>query len=81
VEDRTYPSQLTLPLSTPLVGALAAMTAAIGGAGWFDTVLDLLGKVCALDCGGAMAFYRHQRPRRIVHRFGVNLKFLPAIPQ
>lgn len=53
------------------------MTAAIGGADWFDTVLNLLGKVCALDSGGAMVFYRHQRPRRIVHRFNPLERRLP----
>jgi DNA-binding CsgD family transcriptional regulator len=53
------------------------MTEAIGDPGWFDTVLNMLGAVCALDSGGAMVFHRHQRPRRIVHRFNPLERSLP----
>jgi DNA-binding CsgD family transcriptional regulator len=72
-----YQSQLSLPLHPDLVRAMAAMTGAIGDADWFDTVLNLLGTVCALDSGGAMVFHRHQRPRRIVHRFNPLERSLP----
>ncbi len=72
-----YQSQLSLPLSATLVNAMAKMTQAIGDGNWFDTVLNLLGAVCALDSGGAMVFYRHQRPRRILHRFNPLERSLP----
>lgn len=72
-----YKSPLCLPLTEPLVSALAKMTAAIGTAGWFDAVLDLLGSVCNMDSGGVMVFHRHQRPRRIVHRFNPQERALP----
>ncbi|QDL55383.1 helix-turn-helix transcriptional regulator [Rhodoferax aquaticus] len=72
-----YQSQLSLPLTPALVKALAAMTGAIGDANWFDTVLSLLGNACALDSGGVMVFHRHQRPRRIVHRFNPLERKLP----
>ena len=75
--DKPTTSPLVLPLSAPLVAALARMTAAIGSADWFDTVLDLLGTVCAIDSGGAMVFHRNQRPRRIVHRFNPLERKLP----
>jgi DNA-binding CsgD family transcriptional regulator len=70
-------SQLCLPLNASLVSALAKMTESIASADWFDTVLDLLGTVCALDSAGAMVFDRHQRPRRIVHRFNPLERSLP----
>jgi len=72
-----YPTQLCLPLNAALVSALAKMTESIASADWFDTVLDLLGTVCALDSGGVMVFHRHQRPRRIVHRFNPLERSLP----
>ncbi len=75
--DENYRSPLCLPLDAPLVSALASMLQAIGTAQWFDRVLDLLGTVCAMDSGGAMVFYRHQRPRRIVHRFNPQERSLP----
>jgi len=48
--------------------ALAATARAIGRADFFEAVLDLLGAVCAIDSGGAMVFFRTQRPRRLLHR-------------
>lgn len=72
-----FSSSLVLPLDAALTAALARMTEAIGTAHWFDTVLDLLGSVCQLDSGGAMVFHRHQRPRRIVHRFNPQERKLP----
>lgn len=73
----TAPSPLSLPLNAALVAALARMTQAIGSADWFNTVLDLLGTVCAIDSGGAMVFHRHQRPRRLIHRFNPLERKLP----
>ena len=75
--DDAFKSQLCLPLNATLVGALARMTAAIGSADWFDAVLNLLGSVCAIDSGGAMVYYREQRPRRILHRFDPSERRLP----
>ena len=72
-----YPTQLVLPLNAALVSALAKMTESIASADWFDSVLNLLGTVCALDSGGVMVFHRHQRPRRIVHRFNPLERSLP----
>ena len=72
-----FKSQLCLPLNAPLVNALARMTASIGSADWFDAVLNLLGTVCAIDSGGAMVYYREQRPRRILHRFDPSERALP----
>jgi DNA-binding CsgD family transcriptional regulator len=76
-QDHGYSSPLYLPLDAALTAALARMTEAIGTARWFDTVLDVLGKVCKLDSGGVMVFHRHQRPRRIVHRFNPQERNLP----
>jgi len=76
MED-TPRSALCLPLSSPLVSAMARMTAAIGSADWFDAVLNLLGSVCAFDSGGAMVYHRDQRPRRILHRFNPQERGLP----
>lgn len=70
-------SALCLPLSAPLVSALARMTGAIGSADWFDAVLNLLGTVCAFDSGGAMVYHRAQQPRRILHRFNPLERALP----
>ncbi|MBC7617485.1 MAG: helix-turn-helix transcriptional regulator [Candidatus Saccharibacteria bacterium] len=70
-------AHLCLPLNAGLISALAKMTEAIASADWFDAVLDLLGTVCALDSAGAMVFHRHQRPRRIVHRFNPLERRLP----
>jgi DNA-binding CsgD family transcriptional regulator len=75
--DRLFKTPLCLPLSEPLVGALARMTEAIGSADWFDAVLNLLGSVCAIDSGGAMVYHRDQRPRRILHRFNPLERALP----
>ena len=70
-------SPLCLPLNPALVSALAKMTEAIGSAGWFDAVLNVLAAVCHIDSGGAMVFHLHQRPRRIVHRFNPLERTLP----
>ncbi|MCB8745995.1 LuxR C-terminal-related transcriptional regulator [Rhodoferax sp. U2-2l] len=70
-------SPLCLPLDGPLTTALATLTQAIGSAEWFDAVLNLLGTVCDIDSGGAMMYHRHQRPRRIVHRFNPQERSLP----
>ncbi len=64
-----FASPLCLPLGPRMVQALGRMIDAIGSPSWFDRVLDFLGTVSAVDSGGAMVFHRHQRPRRIVHRF------------
>ena len=72
-----YRSQLSLPLNSALVAAMAKMTAAIGSPHWFDSVLNLLGEVCAIDSGGVMVYHREQRPRRIVHRFNPQERALP----
>ena len=71
------PSALCLPLSPALVSALARMTAAVGRPEWHGRVLDLLGTVCAVDSCGAMIFHRHQRPRRLLHRFNPHERTLP----
>jgi DNA-binding CsgD family transcriptional regulator len=68
---------MCLPLSPALVLALAQMTATVGRPEWHDRVLDLLGTVCAVDSSGAMIFYRHQRPRRLLHRFNPHERTLP----
>jgi DNA-binding CsgD family transcriptional regulator len=70
-------TRLCLPLDAALVSSLAKMIQAIGGAGWFDAVLDLLGKVCEIDSGGAMVYHLNQRPRRILHRFNAQERALP----
>lgn len=70
-------SPLCLPLNTEMISALAKMTEAIGTPDWFDCVLNLLGTVCSIDSGGAMVYYRQQRPRRIVHRFNPQERALP----
>jgi DNA-binding CsgD family transcriptional regulator len=70
-------SPLCLPLNTALVSALAKMTNAIGGADWFDAVLNVLGTVCVVDSGGVMMYHRDQPPRRIVHRFNPQERALP----
>ena len=70
-------SPLCLPLNADMVSALAKMTQAIGTSEWFDAVLNLLGLVCAIDSGGTMMYHRHQRPRRIVHRFNPLERTLP----
>lgn len=75
--DYPFQSPLCLPLTPDLMGALARMTAAIGTADWFDSVLKLLGTVCAVDSGGAMVYHRKQRPRRILHRFDPTERALP----
>lgn len=70
-------SILCLPLSPALVASLAKLTEAIGGAHWFQAVLDVLGTVCAVDSGGAMMYHLDQPPRRIVHRFNPLERALP----
>lgn len=75
--SNTNQIELCLPLNRVLVGALARMTAAIGTPDWFESVLNLLGTVCAVDSGGAMVYHRAQRPRRIVHRFNALERALP----
>jgi hypothetical protein len=52
-------SPLCLPLDPPLVSALAGLTQTIGGPGWFDAVLNLLGTVCDIDSGGVMPIGWH----------------------
>jgi len=71
------PSPLSLPLNAAMVEALARMTQTIGSADWFDSVLNLLGSVCAMDSGGIMMYHREQRPRRILHRFNPQERALP----
>lgn len=75
--ETPFTSPLCLPLGPPMVQALGRMIDAIGSPNWFDRVLDFLGTVCAIDSGGAMVFHRHQRPRRIVHRFNPQERALP----
>jgi DNA-binding CsgD family transcriptional regulator len=70
-------SLLSLPLNAALASSIAKMTDAIGGAHWFDAVLNVLGTVCAVDSGGAMMYHRDQPPRRIVHRFDPQERALP----
>ena len=70
-------SRLGLPLDASLATLLARMTEAIGEAGFSDTALDLLCAVCAADSGGAMLFFRDQRPRRLLHRFNPAERSLP----
>jgi DNA-binding CsgD family transcriptional regulator len=70
-------SSLCLPLNASLLSALAAMTAAIGSPKWFDTALDVLGVVCAIDSGGVMVYHREHRPLRILHRFNPKERQLP----
>ncbi len=75
--QKTPSSSLCLPLHEPLVAALASMTRSIGQTDWFDAALKLLGAVCHIDSGGAMMYYRHQRPRRLLHRFDPKERTLP----
>lgn len=75
--ETPFTSPLCLPLGPRMVQALGRMIDAIGSPTWFDAVLDFLGTVCAIDSGGAMVFHRHQRPRRIVHRFNPQERALP----
>lgn len=72
-----YVSQLALPLGPNLVNALSRMTQTLGAPEWFDAVLDLLCEVGVADSGGALLLYRHQRPRRIIHRFNAEERQLP----
>lgn len=75
--ETQFTSPLCLPLGPRMVQALGRMIDAIGSPTWFDRVLDFLGTVSAVDSGGAMVFHRHQRPRRIVHRFNPQERALP----
>lgn len=69
--------RLGLPLDAALVAQLARLTESIGEAGFCDAALDLLGAVCAADSGGAMLFFRDQRPRRLLHRYNAAERSLP----
>lgn len=73
--DRQSP--LCVPLDSELAGAIANMIAAIGSATWFDSVLNLLGTICAVDSGGVMLYHRRQRPLSILHRFDPQERALP----
>jgi DNA-binding CsgD family transcriptional regulator len=57
--------------------ALGLAVAAVGRDRFFDAMLDLLGTACPMDAGGAMVFYRNQRPRQLVHRFDPAERRLP----
>ncbi len=72
-----YEPRISLPLDASLAEAIAAVTLAIGRPEFFDRVIDLLGKACTIDSGGAMIFFRNQRPRRLVHRFNPAQRKLP----
>jgi DNA-binding CsgD family transcriptional regulator len=73
----TYSPRLGLPLDAALAQALARATRSIGEPGFFDAMLDLLGTVCTTDSGGAMLFFRDQRPRRLLHRYNAAERKLP----
>jgi len=73
----SHSPRIGLHLDSAMAAALAAMVQAIGTPSFFDAALDLLGTACALDSGGAMVFFRHQRPRRLVHRFNAAERKLP----
>ena len=65
------------PLSPGLPEALGRAVASIGRPSFHDDLLDLLGLVCPMDAGGAMVFYRDQRPLQLVHRFDPSERRLP----
>jgi DNA-binding CsgD family transcriptional regulator len=64
-------------MSPALVSALAKMTQTICTSEWYDSVLNLVGLICSVDSSGVMLFHRHQRPRRILHRFNPHERALP----
>lgn len=72
-----YAPRIALPLDDAMAEAIAATTLAIGRPEFFERVMDLLGRACTIDSGGAMVFFRHQRPRRLVHRFNPAERKLP----
>lgn len=64
-------------LDGTLAEALGRAVASIGKAGFFQHTLDLLGTVCPMDAGGAMMFFRDQRPLQLLHRFDPAERRLP----
>jgi DNA-binding CsgD family transcriptional regulator len=64
-------------LDARLAEALGQAAAAIGTAGFYQAMLDLLGTVCPIDAGGAMVFYRDRRPLQLLHRFNPSERSLP----
>ena len=73
----THAPRLCLPLGTELSAALAKATDAIGCPDFHQSMLDLLGTICAVDSGGAMIFYRNRGPQRLVHRFHLAERSIP----
>ena len=66
-----------VPLDTALSGAMGRAVEAIGGEDFFPHMLDLLGAACPMDAGGAMVFFRNQRPLQLLHRFNPSERMLP----
>ena len=77
MNDPVHAPRICLPLGTELTAALAKVVAAIGSVGFHQCMLDLLGKVCAVDSGGAMIFHRNCGPQRLVHRFHLSERSIP----
>lgn len=66
-----------VPIDPAAAAALARTLDALGTPPFFDAMLDFLGAACAMQAGGVMAFFRHRRPRRFVHRFDAISRSLP----
>jgi DNA-binding CsgD family transcriptional regulator len=77
MDHQAYKPPTNLKLDAVLSEALARATGAIGFQDFFQCMLDLLGTVCAMDAGGAMMFFRNQRPLQLLHRFNPSERLLP----
>jgi DNA-binding CsgD family transcriptional regulator len=61
-----------------LVQAFARAAGSLGGEGFHQAMLDLLGTVCPIDAGGAMVYYRNRRPLQLLHRYDPAERSLPV---
>jgi DNA-binding CsgD family transcriptional regulator len=64
----SHAPRIGLHLDDRLATALARAAAAIGRAEFHESVFELLATACVVDSGGAMVFFRHRRPQRLLHR-------------
>lgn len=74
----SHAPRIGLHLDDRMAGALARCAAAIGRAEFHESVFELLGTACAVDSGGAMVFFRHRRPQRLLHRVNAADRKLPV---